>query len=460
MASPTTYLIDRVVVDVATAAFDCTVKGATEFRVNEGIQSRLEGGAGVVDPTTRATLSVLPVATIRTTDVKTVLDAFFGDSNLVPHIPIVGGTVDLYLQATAAGGLRGGAGTNIKLTISAGIVVPTRLSNDPAELEFEIHGIWDGSNEPLQRSPSEDLPAGSAGATSLYRLCALKDNATVLYQLANTVLDFGIRVGAMQPTASLYGTTVAIDGCEPEMTWETADIATALALCGFSGAAAGAGGLILYLGKYDEDGSIVEAATALTLTMRGGSYWFPEQIRLQNGAVMSSYRAVGLGGTLSQPPLTYSGAGTTWPAASASKKEYMIGPIKKNTTEVPIVAGGTFDFGLDVRRDRDPSLLWPDRAFVMERRPTLRVQTLDGDFYETLDQGAEDSCIVYLRAMEVSGEQVADATAQHVKLTMSTAWWEPADIGAAHAQEVPGSLVVGGRASPDMLTIATASAIT
>ena len=468
MTAPVTYMIERVVIAVDTGAYDCVIKGQGNCRLDPGLQEAIESGSSELDwPTARATTGQFPVITGDTLDCGTLLAAVFANLNVIPHIPIVtsGGAVgvDIYLQATASGSaLRGGAGTNIKIRIKKGVLVPVSLSGDPARLTYQIVADWDGTNAPITITTGQNLPAGSAGATALWKAASIKDNTTVLSQLAGWSLDFNVGHAGNRASNSIYQSGSGVYTFAPTARFSSTDLAVMLAACGFAGKNAGTAGLIFYLAQYDADGVGVGAADAIAFTFRATvSYYYPVSTRLGQYPVSTEFAAVAIGGTAAQPPMTY-GAGATLPTEAAGANLFCPGGIYDNATEVEI-HGGDIAWGIAVGIERNPALMWPDRCVVLHRQPELRIQTPDTLYHVGLSQGREIATAwnVWFRKMVSQSVQAGDASLVHVGVSIPEGRIAPQEVGGAHGQIVPGSVrILPRKGAAAILTISTGVAIT
>jgi len=445
------FLIERIDAD------GTEIKGITRSAIDPQITRDLRAGCSELDPSLVNVTRCTPQFTFATLDMSILTTMFL---NTIPHIAIAT-KCDLWLQAAAAGGTRGGVGTNTKCGAVKGIIIPTRLANvgGLAELSCAFYADYNGAVAPVVYTADQNLPAGAAGATSRWVARALKNNTTVLSKLGNLSLDFGITVRRQIPANSIYSYDTVIERHAPTMDWDTEDLATALTASGLSGAVAGAAGMILYIGQYDQATTpFVLAASARTITFRTGSVWFPTTLRRGGeGEMTVGYRCIGLG-SAAAPPLAHA-TGATLPAETTDAAAYRIGPAKDNTTEVAL-SDWSLDFGQDWRVSQENTLQWPSYCTLVARQPSFQITAPDVDYLAAVAVGGKmvaTAFAAYARKMTANSQQQADASAVHIKISCASGLIETMNLGGESEALINGGLRVTPTAG---LTLATASAIT
>lgn len=448
------FMISNLVIDTTN------VKGWTTHSIDPGVIRALNAGASELDPSTAQVTRVEPVFTGSTVDIKTILDLVFAPAAgagtyMIPHVPITANQVDVHFTNVAAGGAHGGAGLNPRGRISKGIVVVTGLANNAdgiLEAQVSVYADYDGTNSPIVFS-DENLPA-FVTAPTLYVLRAIKNGSagSVLHKLNNINIDFGINVTRQRPANSIYPTDSSVDGYRPTMTFSTDDLATALAASGLSGTTAPAGGLIVYLGKYDPTVPGVKATEALTLTFRGaadgtGSPWYTNGIPLGgNAPIALNYMVQGIGGTtlvVASSPLQYGNAGVSLPSESTDAAIFGPGPIAEAGAEKEVIDGNV-DFGMNWQTRGSSALPWPTVAFLTRRDPVFTINTSDMDYVLGLGiEGREinTSFATYWRKYTQDGQPDAQASV-HISLSCTGGLIVPTAIGGGHGQLLPSGFIV------------------
>jgi hypothetical protein len=433
------------------------IRGLMTINESDGLNNIIMAGASEVDPTLRATISQIPTLTIETLDVKTVLDFMFS-GNTVPHLAF-SSAYDVYLQEMTDAGTRTGNG--IKLSIAKGVIIPVSIRGEPAVLTFQILPVYGGSVAPIVKTTGDALAVAAPGTTAHYKCAALKDNATVLSQISDFTLNFGVTAVPQKPANSIWPTDYIVDGFNPTADFGAADLATMLGLTGLAGASPGSAGLIFYILKYDPAGIGAVASSALTLTFRTQSCYYCTSIPHGEGFAIARFSVIGIG-TAAAAPVAYA-TGVATPTETSSPASFSAGPAKHNTTLVPLVSG-SFSFNHDVRVNKDPADLWPTEWYIMKRLPTINAQVFSGDFYQSLggygiiiDTGFH----IYWRKHAANSVPKSDATAEHIKITINAGWISPTGSNSSHdGQSSFGAKVESVKGGSAAATVSTASAIT
>lgn len=436
------YTIERIV-------FGATqVKSWATYDIDPGIVEALDQGSSQLDPTQSHITRLVPLVRGATFDVKTLCDKMWNTGGVyypIPHIPIAAGSVcDIYFQRAAAGGVAGGAGTNIKATIAKGAFVPESVQqNGPyAAVTGTVYAVFDGTNAPVVFATAQSLLSGSGAATQFYVLRALKNGSagSVLHGLNGLSLNFGIGVQQSLPSNSIYAQAVTLNDFRPTLSFETTDLATALGISGLAGATAAAGGLLLYLGEYDPAAAGVKAATALTLALPENSPFWPTGGSFDRTIGAVRYEAHGIGNdsglAYANSPLAYA-TGATLPSESTSAGLFGMPIVKDNATWAEIESV-SFDFGpnwLITPGANMGSYPWPLHATLPRREPMFDLNCRDAEYYTGLGisgRAVSSAFKLFLRAMAAQGVPVDNATASHVLLSAAAGRIIPQRMTGAH----------------------------
>ncbi len=460
-------LLHSWVLDGAVAAHDHTLRGFRNSRISDQVTQILDAGGSEIDPSIRYITGIMPICTVESMDCKTIADALWGNSNILPHIPIAGGTgLDLWFQDLSNGGTRSTTGT--KFTITKGLVLPQRLAGGQrrhAGLSLQVYAIFDGTNIPIQKSTGQTLAVASPGSATGWKCAAVVDHATTIHEIGDWSIDFGIQVDPFQAGNSIYTNGVPITGFMPTAQFTTRDLAAALTLSNMNAKNPGANGLQFYLSEFDAAGVGVKASTALKFIFHTASCYKPETLAMAPGGLIIPYTVMGCGATpdetVAAAPLKYT-TGNANVAEQSTQVQYTPGPIKDNTTEVSY-HDANLQFNIAIEMRRAGSELWNTLWYVKERKPSISVRTDDSAFYAALGVGGRAVATgfhFYARKMTENSQPIANASAAHVKITVNQGWISPAGGGGAHNETAQWEFQVdatkGGSA---MLTVAVASAI-
>ena len=135
-----------------------------------------------------------------------------------------------------------------------------------------------------------------------------------------------------------------------------------------------------------------------------------------------------------------------------------MGPVFINTVHVPRMVGYTINFGIGLsERQNYDGAVYPSDIFIETFDPTVEIQVEDFDqFSSMVPNGVITGFTAYMRKRASGSTYVADATAQHVKLSFSSGIIKPQAISANETKHGSGGIRVEARS----LTVSTASAVT
>ncbi len=130
-----------------------------------------------------------------------------------------------HAQKKLAGGVRGGAGTHRKMVVNDGLVVPQTLSvshRGNASLTYRVVTIYDGSNDPIVLTESQNLPAAPNDLTRFTLGQTTIANVTIDQKLQLDI-DFGIELDIEAADSDLWPTHVGIKAINPKLTFRGTD---------------------------------------------------------------------------------------------------------------------------------------------------------------------------------------------------------------------------------------------
>ena len=145
---------------------------------------------------------------------------------------------------------------------------------------------------------------------------------------------------------------------------------------------------------------------------------------------------------------------------------FTLGPISINGTPLVSTQSLNIDPGIQLTVQSGDGDKWPTFVGIMQRQPMITINTLDVSLLSTYGiMGTAISAsdvILYLRKMAEGGTRVADATAEHVKITLDEGIIRVAPIAGAHGGLLGTQIIIrptydGANA---ILVIDPASAIT
>ncbi len=257
-------------------------------------------------------------------------------------------------------------------------------------------------------------------------------------------------------------TFTAVMSGAPAFGVTTVAVATALAAFGINGTQAIT--LAAYLQKIAAYGTRSAGATHMKIAI-ANALMVPRQLTAAQGQRATlALEAFPVSSDGETAPVEFTDS-QVLPAGGGVAQAFTLGPVSINGAALD-AESVTVDPGLDARTEGSEGDVWTKLAYVMNRRPTIRIRTPHrlaiSDFgLAGAAQGASDS-LVYLRKLAANGTRVAENVAEHIKIAV--------DDGRISCQSVTGSQgeilgsdvvitpVYDGTAA--ILAIDTASAIT
>ena len=176
------------------------IYGITESNVNPGIENMLEGGDDSAYMSFLAANVIAPVATFTTKAIATAA-GICG----VSGVDASDSNVSIYFQQRASGGVREGASKHVKLQIVNGIMVPTTIQGDQssATLSYQVFAVWDGTNDPLQKSINQSLPS-ITNLNESFVSSEVYEGGSLIGDVVSTSVDFGLQIGTEQTDGNEY----------------------------------------------------------------------------------------------------------------------------------------------------------------------------------------------------------------------------------------------------------------
>ena len=249
---------------------------------------------------------------------------------------------------------------------------------------------------------------------------------------------------------------------QPRLTFATTAIARALGLVGISGLAIAAA-TDFYFQKIAAGGTRTGGASSIKCTGTKGII-VPQTLEAEDKqpAVLTfALVLVSADGTTAPIAVT---TGQTMPAITATDQMFVNGPVSINGATLDGIKSQRVDFGLDLVVEHGSGEAYPTFVGIRKRRPTISFRTTDVSFVGTAGitaQGATDSA-VYFRKVDNRGTRVANATAEHIKITVDDGLITNRSIGGGNEEDVQMSEVLiepTWDGTNDVLAISTASAI-
>ena len=168
----------------------------------------------------------------------------------------------------------------------------------------------------------------------------------------------------------------------------------------------------------------------------------------------------------SNAPLVYNDSVALVDAPSLDEL-FTVGKATINGTDLDGITGITIDFGLTVQKEMSDGDYWPTFAAITTRQPRIELTTREAVSLSTFGLAGtaqtSSATAVYLRKISEQGTRVADATAEHIKLSLSSAQGMITVGQTGGSNNAPSDCTVVIRpvaGSSAIMTVSTGSAIT
>jgi hypothetical protein len=267
--------------------------------------------------------------------------------------------------------------------------------------------------------------------------------------------------GAVDPTF------VAVGEQRPRAAFTTSMLATVLAKCGISGLAIAADvdefGADMFFKKVVEGGTRETGSNHLRLRIAKGLL-VPRTLNApHNGLATLGLELIATHDGTNNPIVIATSQAL---AGTAGVSEaFTAGPVYINGVQLEGVQNISIDFGITEMVLGSDGLVWPTYVAILDRKPVIRVRTIDALALNTFGltgaaQGITDS-LIYLRKISQGGTRVANATAEHIKVSVDEGLISVDTVRGSHPNQLESEVTI--RPTYDdanaILAVTTASAI-
>lgn len=250
--------------------------GIEDSRADTGFTEVLNNSAGQVDPTYVAAMMSRPMVSATLTEIETAItNGVFFDGFEFPQTTIIT-TVDLFFTQFDECATRLGGADHFRVRMNKGCIIPTQITatqDAEATMAFDIHAVFDGTNDPFVFGEGIALPA-TPSIDQKFTLGPAKINGTFLDALQGMTFDFGIEIIKQSSSGLVFPLFVAIQRRVPRFTFQTNDI-TALLDFGITGTPQSVTDSVVFLRKIQEGAARVADLTAehISFTIDDGMIW-------------------------------------------------------------------------------------------------------------------------------------------------------------------------------------------
>jgi len=255
-------------------------------------------------------------------------------------------------------------------------------------------------------------------------LWAVVVDSTVLGGITALNVRSGSQVRGEPRSNEVYNRFLSLVEQKPVLTFTTEAIAAALDLCGVVGLDIDGltNGLIYYAQQHDDGGTRKSGANHRKYVLRDGIL-IPQRLTVDHrgDASLDYMAAVTYDGV--NDPITWS-ENQSLPAGIADSQRFTIGAVELEAKTLTHITHLELDFGITATPESADSDIWDTIVSIEKIAPTLRLRGKDPTWLKSTTIPLTGLAIthantnIYLRKRSVGGTFVADATAEHIKLTM------------------------------------------
>lgn len=297
----------------------------------------------------------------------------------------------------------------------------------------------------------------------IYKLSSVVLPGGTIGQIVDQDYAPGIEEMLEGGSANVDADYCAIGEAKPMLSFTTTDLLGGFALCGFN-ALAIAAETDFYFAAIKEGGIIDTASTHIKMSFSAGMM-VPRSLDATQGKdpARLTYDIYPLSSDGLTAPVTIT-TGQALPSQGLVAQAYSLGPIKINgTTFFSGIQSVRWNFGLNpeiLMADGEP---FPTFGGVVNRRATCAINGLDVSGLSTFNINgiALTAFASFFRKVAPGGTRVANATAQHVKLSGTKGMLYPRGVRGQHQRPLDGewNIIPTFDGTNDPVQISTTSAI-
>ena len=256
----------------------------------------------------------------------------------------------------------------------------------------------------------------------------------------------------------------AIMNAEPNIGFETRAIATGLGIAGISGLGY-VSALTAYLQALTQGGTRAGTGSHFTVASAAGLLIPRTLTAQQNSPAMLSLMAYCRSSDGLTHPWTITGAQDLG-GSPVTDELFTLGPCNLAGSLLTEIVDVSVDFGITITSDPSTNgLPYPTFYAILERKPTIRIRTKDGDALDDFGPGGlaiDASVDIYFRKIAEGGTRIANATASHIKISVDEGIIHVGTWTGEHAESggVEINIVPTYDGTNAILAISTGSAIT
>ena len=264
-----------------------------------------------------------------------------------------------------------------------------------------------------------------AGVSQRHSLYGVSVGSSLLGGITRQSIPPNIAERGEASSGEVYPRFQSIVGMRPMLQFDTLAISSALNLIGALGTSIAGltGGLSFYAQKHTDGGSRAGSSSHRKYNAVKGLL-IPRRLSVghQGDATLTYEAYATYDGTNDPLALTDS---VSLPSGIADDERFTLGPVTIGAVALGQVRQLDLDFGINVQTEGADSEIWDRYCSIITVKPVLTLRGVDVQWWKS-DKvplaglaGTHANTAIYLRKRAAGGTFVADATAQHIKLTLA-----------------------------------------
>jgi len=255
MAVSSVFYLDKITLSSAAT----TISAISNSRIDAGIQTMVERGAGEVTPNFIASPGQRPQISFTTTQLDTIFGA----------VPVTGASLTdavMYLkQGSTTGRVARATTTHKKVACTTAHIQWTTIrmnQSGAATADVVITPVWDETNDPLILTGSIAL-SGTIATQNYFKAGLCKINGTAVGAIQEITINSGVTLEQIGADGDLFDTFVGTKTIAPTVEVRTVNMVNWSSVTGtmYGVALDGSAGFLAYGRAYSSDGTMVANAT-------------------------------------------------------------------------------------------------------------------------------------------------------------------------------------------------------
>jgi len=272
-----------------------------------------------------------------------------------------------------------------------------------------------------------------------YTLSAVKNDATLIKGIQNHSINPGLQQLISSGSGAVDPSFVSSGQIQPELTFDTTAIKTALGnLGGISGEALA--NYTFFFQKMLTDGKRGGALSHIKAVAAAGIIVPTRITAAQGGEATIGYRVVPRSADGSAAPLAFTGSQSLIEGQDKVDEVYTMGPVEINGAALDGVADWSLDFGINLEIITESGHVYPTFTGIQTRAPSFTIRTFDVEKFQGWGLGGAaqnetDSTVKLLDQVEGNARGTSPIT---FSIDAGMAHFEPID--GPHGQRLGGSV--------------------